>query len=119
VSLPRLYCDEDVGSSIVDWLRKYGFDIQTARDAGRDNQKLRDEDQLTFATENDRILVTHNGRDFFEISRRWAAQGRPYSGVIVVAQRHSWEIQEALQRFFDERSDGLAFHENCFHRIPG
>ncbi len=39
---------------------------------------------LALATEEGRILVTHNVADFPEILREWAAGGRSHAGVMLV-----------------------------------
>lgn len=58
----RLYFDEDVSASIVDNLRQRGFDVSSARDAGR--LRLDDASQLAFAAADGRAFVTHNRSDF-------------------------------------------------------
>jgi len=46
-----------------------------------------DEDQLQFASENNRIVVTYNARDFVPIAREWARLGRHHSGLITGAPK--------------------------------
>lgn len=45
---------------------------------------LDDEQVLMLATEDRRVLVTHNIRDFPSILREWAAAQRSHAGVILV-----------------------------------
>ena len=45
---------------------------------------LDDDDVLALAAAEERILVTHNVRDFPAILREWSAAGREHSGVINV-----------------------------------
>ncbi len=45
---------------------------------------LADEDVLALAAEEERILVTHNIRDFPNILREWAEAQRSHAGVILV-----------------------------------
>jgi predicted nuclease of predicted toxin-antitoxin system len=47
-------------------------------------EALDDEEVLTLAAEDRRILVTHNVADFPAILREWAAAGRSHAGVILV-----------------------------------
>ena len=44
---------------------------------------LDDDDVLALAAAEERILVTHNIRDFPPILREWAAAGRTHAGVIL------------------------------------
>ena len=43
-----------------------------------------DDDVLALAAAEERILVTHNVRDFPAILREWSAAGREHSGVTLV-----------------------------------
>jgi len=45
---------------------------------------LDDDEVLSLAVADERILVTHNIRDFPAILRDWAATGRSHAGVILV-----------------------------------
>jgi len=45
---------------------------------------LDDEEVLALASEQERILVTHNIRDFPAILREWAAAQRGHAGAILV-----------------------------------
>ena len=45
---------------------------------------LADEDVLALASDEQRILVTHNIRDFPEIVREWMTAQRSHAGVILV-----------------------------------
>jgi predicted nuclease of predicted toxin-antitoxin system len=60
-----LFLDEHIPIDLAELLTKDGFDVLTARDAARANRRKSDEDQLAFATEERRVLVTFNARDFF------------------------------------------------------
>ena len=80
----RLLLDAHVsGPSVGGPLRDRGHDVR-ALDQGPEQEGLDDEDVLALATEDGRILVTHNIADFPEILREWAAGGRSHSGMILV-----------------------------------
>jgi Domain of unknown function (DUF5615) len=64
-------------------LRNGGHDVR-ALDREPEFEGLEDEDVLLLATENVRILITHNVADFPEILREWASGGRSHAGVILV-----------------------------------
>jgi predicted nuclease of predicted toxin-antitoxin system len=60
-----LYLDEDVNVLVADLLRARGFDIVSARDAGQ--LHATDAEQLAYAVNQARTLVTHNRTDFEEL----------------------------------------------------
>jgi predicted nuclease of predicted toxin-antitoxin system len=70
------------GPSVGGPLRDNGHDVR-ALDQEPELEGLEDEDVLALATEDGRILVTHNVADFPEILREWAAGGRSHAGVIL------------------------------------
>jgi predicted nuclease of predicted toxin-antitoxin system len=45
-----------------------------------------DEDQLAFATKQDRAILTFNIRDFAPLHEQWTADARPHAGIIVSQQ---------------------------------
>lgn len=46
--------------------------------------RLTDNEVLELAAEQERILVTHNVKDFAPIARRWAEARRSHAGLILV-----------------------------------
>ena len=62
----RLYLDEDIKSApkIEKELNHIGYDVLSTQTAGRDSQRISDDDQLRYATELGRVLVSFNIRDF-------------------------------------------------------
>jgi uncharacterized protein with PIN domain len=67
--LARLYTDENFPLPVVEFLRSFGHDVLTAREAGNANLKIPDDDVLTFATRNERAVLTRNRRDFIRLHR--------------------------------------------------
>jgi predicted nuclease of predicted toxin-antitoxin system len=65
---------------------------------------LDDEDVMALASEEQRILVTHNIRDFPGILREWAAAQRSHAGAILVYGIDHSEfdlIVRGIQRWLD------------------
>ncbi len=56
-----LYLDEDVNVLVADLLKARGFDVITARDAGK--IQATDAEQFTYAVSQARTLMTHNRID--------------------------------------------------------
>ena len=81
-----LYLDEDaLDSSLLVALRAAGFDCLTTSEAGMRGRS--DEEQLTFATSEGRVLFTRNGRDFRILETQWLAGGRNHAGIVVLSRR--------------------------------
>lgn len=89
----RLFLDEDVHLMLASALRKRGYDAIHAREVKR--QSLADESQLTFASEENRCLVTFNMGDFVQLHICWLDENREHAGIIVSKQL---PIGECLRR---------------------
>ena len=62
---------------------------------------LSDDDVLTLAADERRILVTRNGRHFVPLAREWAEAERPHAGIVVVwtLQNHEYaKIVRGIER---------------------
>ena len=64
---------------VVELLKRFGHDVITTRDVGKDNEGIPDEDVLGFAVENRRAVLTHNPRDFIHLHQ----QPPQHEGMIV------------------------------------
>ena len=65
--MTRLYADEDFPLPVVDALRQMGHDVLTAQQSGKANQSIPDSAVLVYATEQGRVLLTLNRRDFVQL----------------------------------------------------
>jgi len=65
----RLYSNENFDFQVVEYLRKLGFDVLTALEAGRANQRIPDEEVLAFAIAENRAVLTFNRKDFLGYTR--------------------------------------------------
>ncbi len=80
----RLLLDAHVsGPRVGRRLEEKGHDVR-ALDQEPALEGLDDEEVLALASEQERILVTHNIRDFPAILREWAAAQRSHAGAILV-----------------------------------
>jgi hypothetical protein len=80
----RLLLDAHVSGPVVGRrLEAGGHDVR-ALDQEPELEGLEDEEVLALATDEGRILVTHNVSDFPRILREWAGAGRSHAGVILV-----------------------------------
>lgn len=91
-----LYLDEDVTNQLVPLLQQRGFDVVSVIDLGRAG--LTDEEQLIFATEQGRAILTYNIADFARLARSWQAMGRPHAGILVSEQFSNRQLGELFRR---------------------
>lgn len=100
----KLLLDEHLsGRRIATPLRRRGHDVvalhQEAALWGATDERV-----LERATAEGRIVVTRNGRDFVELARAWADEGRSHAGIIVVRGHRGTafgEIATAVARALD------------------
>ena len=84
--MTRLYLDEHSGLAIKEILTGYGHDVLNTYDVG--NRGAPDSQQLLFAADTGRVLVTLNREDFEELHRWWLAlnawgiMSRDHSGIL-------------------------------------
>ncbi|MGQ9631399.1 MAG: DUF5615 family PIN-like protein [bacterium] len=89
----KLYLDEDVQTRLAEALRKRGFDVVTAQEVSR--KSFSDEDQLNFASSQNRAILTYNARDYAKLNGRYITEGREHKGIIISGQL---PIGEMLRR---------------------
>jgi predicted nuclease of predicted toxin-antitoxin system len=80
----RLYHDRHIMLRLAEDLRAQGFDVLTTQEAGHDTAP--DEDQLAFAADENRAILTFNIRDFAPLHEQWQATKRTHAGIIVSQQ---------------------------------
>ena len=98
----RLYLDEDVHKRVSSALRLRGFDVVSAHEIGR--WGLSDEEQMMYATAEERAILTFNTTDFLLLHRDWRQRGKEHYGMIVSDQHPVGEIVRRLL--------------NLLHRVP-
>jgi hypothetical protein len=81
---PPVYADECVDRPLIDGLRARGFDVLTAVEAGKGGEV--DAAHLDYASSLDRILLSHNRRDFRRLHRSSISAGREHAGIVLVPQ---------------------------------
>lgn len=70
----KFHLDEQVATALATGLRRHGIDVTTTAAAGLRNR--RDTEQLEFALQESRVVVTHD-RDFQKLH----ALGTPHTGI--------------------------------------
>ena len=80
----RLLLDANLsGKRIGTPLVERGHDVR-ALGGDPDVEGLQDELVLELATQERRVLVTRNSRDFAPLARTWAEAGREHAGLILI-----------------------------------
>lgn len=80
----RLLLDAQLSGNVIGrHFRGQGHDV-VALDEHREFEGIDDPDVLDMATQDTRILVTHNVQDFPDILREWAEIGRDHAGCVIV-----------------------------------
>lgn len=80
---PRLYLDENLSLAVAGILRSRRYDVQRVQDAGMVGRS--DLDQLLFATDHGRCLISQNIADFVALHTASVRQDRPHGGIVLVA----------------------------------
>jgi len=82
----RLYLDEDtIKAALSRALRNADLDVLTVADA--DRLGYPDEEQLTWATEQGRVIYSFNIGDFCRLHRDFVAVERSHAGIILAPQQ--------------------------------
>jgi predicted nuclease of predicted toxin-antitoxin system len=80
-SAPKLYLDEHVSPRLAAQLRRYGFDAISCQEA--QTLSLSDADQLAFASDQQRAIVTFNVSDFVILHTEYASTQKTHWGVVL------------------------------------
>lgn len=99
--MTSFYADHNISLRLVQFMRVSGYDITFAREQGL--ERAHDPAQLLHAATHDRVLLTHNERDFLLLhdartlwSRAWEI-APSHAGVIVLPQQENWSSQQAVR----------------------
>ena len=93
-----LYLDEHIQSSLPEALRLRGIDILTTQEAGEIG--LNDYDQLNYAGEKSRVLLSYNKGDFARIHHEFMKNNKPHAGIILSNQLPVGQVLKRLMRLY-------------------
>ncbi len=77
----KFYLDADLSPRIAELLRRQGFDAVSAHEVGK--LRIPDEDQLLFAAQEGRCVVTRDAQHFMLLSREAVRRRTPHAGIIL------------------------------------
>jgi predicted nuclease of predicted toxin-antitoxin system len=108
----RFLLDEDISGRVAEGLKARGVDAVSVHELNRTG--LADEDQLAFAVEEGRVLVTYNRADFQALDAEWRMRGLSHPGILwagerTIPRRAFGQLIRALERAAEEHDslDGL------------
>jgi Domain of unknown function (DUF5615) len=110
--LAAFYLDHDTPLEMARLLRLDGHDVIAARDA--DLERAGDQLHLLLATKMNRVLVTHNGKDFLLLHEAWLLWtqswqvGVEHVAVLVIPQPPIWSPARAAREVADLVQSGVA-----------
>ena len=91
----HFYLDEDsVEKSLIAAFRNARLDVVTVTDV--DRQSYSDEDQLIWATEQERVIYSYNRRDFCRLHSEFLAAKRNHAGIVLLQQQR-YSVGQQLQ----------------------
>ena len=115
MSLIRLYLDEDTSNlALVSALRASDIDVITTLEANK--LGCSDEEQLIWATEQNRVIYSFNQGDFSRLHSQFLANERSHAGILLgQQQRYSIGQQvRALIALIADRSAEAMFNQLVF-----
>jgi predicted nuclease of predicted toxin-antitoxin system len=91
-----IYLDHNVDPLLAKDVRNAGYNAVAAVEAG--NAPLADLDQLTWAADRGRCIITHDYDDYPRLAAEWFFEGRDHSGIILCRQPPDISYGEMLRR---------------------
>jgi len=94
------YFDEDIAVQVAAILAKENYDVLTARDAGMLTRS--DTEQLEFAINQARTVVTHNRDDFENLHSEYLHRGDKHYGIVILRRRQVFnDMAKRLLKLLD------------------
>ena len=92
----RLYVDEDaMDKDLIQALRSRGVEVVTALEVGMIERE--DEENLDYATAQERVLYSFNVGDFYRMHIAYLAAGKSHAGIILARQQR-YAVGEQMRR---------------------
>jgi predicted nuclease of predicted toxin-antitoxin system len=92
-----LVLDEDVRPVLAEILRQRGYSARHVLELERTGKS--DGEQLTYAVNNQRAILTHNIRDFILLDRQYKETGKEHFGILLSDQVSLRELLGKTLRF--------------------
>jgi hypothetical protein len=92
------YLDENIQAALADALKTRGIDALTTNQAG--NIGAEDIQQLVYAAEKGRTIISYNKRDFAMIHYEWMRNGKSHAGIVLSDQLPIGVILRRLMKLY-------------------
>lgn len=83
----KFLLDEDLPPKAAEIARALGLDATSVHEVSRAGRAIPDPEQLRYAADEGRILVTRNRDDFIRHTVEFYRKGEPTAGVLIVTGR--------------------------------
>lgn len=108
----KLFLDEHIWRGLTSALRDAGYDVLHVHDA--DRAGLKDAEQLAFATEQGRAILTYNAKHFAPLATLWYEAGRDHAGISLSEELEHGELLRRVSNFLaavsaDEMTNVIRF----------
>jgi len=94
--------DECISPDLASAMRQRGWDVISAHEVGLVGGT--DEEQLEFAAQTGRVLLTFDVLDFQELAKRWSQQGREHAGILLCQHLPKQAYGKLLKRLEQVRT---------------
>lgn len=99
---PKLLLDEHVWEGLAATLREEGFDAVHVYEVERGG--LDDEEQLAYAAEHGRAILTFNARHFEPLAAKWFFAERLHAGIIISDELPLGELVKRVENLLSART---------------
>ena len=112
----KYYLDEDLSPKIAEILRRLKVDVISAHDIGM--TQVSDREQLEYAADKTRCLVTRNRNDFIRLTVQLFNEHRRHFGLLIVPHSFAGDrfsvIAKAIAKHASNHPKGMASYEINF-----
>lgn len=112
----KYYLDEDLSPKIAEILRKKGIDTSSAHEVGR--IQVSDREQLEYAANEGRCLITRNRDDFIALTVQFFNEHRRHFGLLIVPYSFPGDqfnaIAKAIAKHASNHPNGMESYQVDF-----
>lgn len=96
---PKLHLNEHLSPRLAEQLREYGFDVTSTVELGM--VEADDDEQLAYAAQEQRAIVTFNHKDFAPRHDQYLANGKDHWGIILSTEENPSVLRHRLLRLLN------------------
>lgn len=100
----KLYIDEDLADRLSVALRSRGYDAISAHEI--EMRGKTDREQLEYAIEHGRVILTQNVKHFINLQREYFKNGLQHHGILVTNVLPFKELMKRILNFMGKKQSG-------------